>query len=70
MGSQTSTDKFGDEGNKNFMTNQSINETFELGNIIGSASIDAPAKGQNRSININLTRLSAQQDKQAPKTTQ
>ena len=40
MGSQTSTDKFGDGGTKNTQTNQSINETFELTNMIGGASIE------------------------------
>ena len=40
MGSQTSTDKFGGDGTKNTQTNQSINETFELTNMIGGASIE------------------------------
>ena len=42
MGSQTSTDKFVDGGTKNTQTNHSINETFELTNMIGGASIEVP----------------------------
>lgn len=47
MGSQTSTDKFGDGGTKNTQTNQSINETFEM---IGGASIEMPEHERNASI--------------------
>ena len=49
MGSQTSTDKFGGDGTKNTQTNQSMNETFELTNMIGGASIEMPDKDGNQS---------------------
>ena len=47
MGSQTSTDKFGGDGTKNTQTNQSMNETFELTNMIGGASIEIQDKDGN-----------------------
>lgn len=53
MGSQTSTDKFGCDGTKNTQTNQSMNETFELTNMIGGASIEIQDKEGTQSVDYN-----------------
>lgn len=55
MDSRASTDKFGDGNNKN--TNQSINDTFEMTNMIGGASIEVPDRN-HVSVDQGATKLS------------
>ena len=59
MGSQTSTDKFADGGTKNTQTNQSINETIDLTNMIGGASIELPVEigADGRARKVDTTEL-------------